>query len=157
MKQPDALASTGRAVEEWTDLHFFRPIGLRIAGAASTTRITADQITVASLLVGLVAGHLFVYRSWGLNALGLFLFIISDLLDSADGQLARLRGTSTRFGRVLDGLSDSARFLRLYLHLAARLFVTGSGWAGVALALGALFSHAYQAAAADFIRQAYLS
>ena len=69
MKQPDALASKGRAVEEWTDLHFFRPIGLRIAGAASTTRITADQITVASLLVGLAAGHLFVYRSWGLNAL----------------------------------------------------------------------------------------
>ncbi|MBI4500024.1 MAG: Gfo/Idh/MocA family oxidoreductase [Gemmatimonadetes bacterium] len=156
MKPPDTLASKGRAVEEWTDFHFFRPVGRRIAGAASATRISADQVTMASLLVGLVAGHLFVYQSVGRNAVGLMLFIISDLLDSADGQLARLRGTSTRFGRVLDGFSDGARFLNLYIHLAVRLVLAGGSWPAAVLALAALFSHQHQSSAVDFIKNAFL-
>jgi predicted dehydrogenase len=156
VKPPDTLASKGRAVEEWTDFHFFRPVGMRIAGAASGTRITADQITIASLVVGLVAGHLFVYDSIGRNAIGLALFIVSDLLDSADGQLARLRGTSTRFGRVLDGFSDGARFLNLYVHLAIRLLLAGGSWPAGILVLAALFSHQHQSSAVDFIKNAFL-
>src|SRR6058998_306004 len=123
MKPPDALASKGVAVEEWVDLHFFRPLGMRLARAAAGTRITADQLTVASLVLGLVAGHLFVYRSAALNAAGIALFIVSDIFDSADGQLARLRGSSTRFGRILDGLADALRFLNLYVHLGVRLLL----------------------------------
>ena len=149
-------ASKGPVVEEWADRLFFRPVGWRIATALAPTRVSADDVTFGSLILGVVAGHLFWYTNGWVNLAGVALFIWSDILDSADGQLARLRGTSTRLGRILDGLADSARFLSLYLHLAARLFVTGWGWTGVALALGALFSHAYQAAAADFIRQAYL-
>ena len=149
-------ASKGPVVEEWADRRFFRPLGWRLANALLPTRISADAVTLASLVLGVLAGHLFWYRSAWVNASGVLLFILSDVLDSVDGQLARLRGTSTRMGRVLDGLADSVRFVSLYGHLAARLYVTHWHWAGVALALAALFSHAYQAAAADFIRQAYL-
>jgi len=155
---PDALATKGEVVEEWTDLHFFRPIGARLARALAPTRISPDQVTLWSLIVGLVAGHLFVYASVPLNLLGFGLFIVSDLFDSADGQLARIRGTSTRLGRILDGVSDGARFVNLYVHLAIRLAISGypSGWA-VALAALALASHSYQSAAVDFIRHAFLS
>jgi phosphatidylglycerophosphate synthase len=149
-------ASKGPVVEEWADRRFFRPAGWRIATALAPTRVSPDDVTLASLVLGVIAGHLFWYTNAWVNAAGVGLFIWSDILDSADGQLARLRGTSTRMGRILDGLADSARFLSLYLHLAARLYVSGRGWGGVVLALAALFSHAYQAAAADFIRQAYL-
>lgn len=149
-------ASKGPVVEEWADRRFFRPAGWRIATALLPTRISADAVTLASLVLGVLAGHLFWYRSAWINASGVLLFILSDVLDSVDGQLARLRGTSTRMGRVLDGLADSGRFVSLYGHLAARLYVTHWHWGGVALALAALFSHSYQAAAADFIRQAYL-
>ena len=149
-------ASKGPVVEEWADRRFFGPVGWRVATALEPTRVSADAVTLASLVLGVVAGHLFWYANGWINLAGLFLFIVSDVLDSADGQLARLRGTSTRLGRILDGLADSARFLSLYAHLAARLFVSGWGWGGVVLGLAALFSHAYQASAADFIRQAYL-
>lgn len=149
-------ASKGPVVEEWADRRFFRPLGWRLATALLPTRISADAVTLASLVLGVLAGHLFWYRSAWINASGVLLFILSDVLDSVDGQLARLRGTSTRMGRVLDGLADSGRFVSLYGHLAARLYVTHWHWGGVALALAALFSHSYQAAAADFIRQAYL-
>lgn len=155
---PDPLATKGEVVEEWTDLHFFRPIGARIAYALAPTRVSPDQVTFWSLIVGLIAGHLFVYASVPLNALGFALFIASDLLDSADGQLARIRGTSTRLGRILDGVSDGARFVNLYVHLAIRLAIGGwpAGWA-VALAALALASHSYQSAAVDFIRHAFLA
>ena len=149
-------ASKGPVVEEWADRWFFRPLGWRLATALMPTRISADAVTFASLVLGVLAGHLFWYRSAWINASGVLLFILSDVLDSADGQLARLRGTSTRMGRILDGLADTGRFVSLYGHLGARLYVTGHGWGGAVLALAALLSHSYQAAAADFIRQAYL-
>ncbi len=143
-------------VEEWADRRFFRPLGWRVATALLPTPVTPDAVTLAGLLLGVVAGHLFWYASPWINAAGVLLFVLSDILDSADGQLARLRGTSTRMGRILDGVADSARFISLYAHLGARLFVAGWGWRGVVLAFAALVSHAYQAAAADFIRQSYL-
>jgi phosphatidylglycerophosphate synthase len=149
-------ASKGPVVEEWADRRFFRPAGWRLARALEPTRVSADAVTLASLIVGVVAGHLFWYMSAWVNAAGVLLFVASDVLDSADGQLARMRGTSTRMGRLLDGLADSARFVSLYSHLGARLFVAGWGWGGPGLALAAILSHTYQAAAADYIRQAYL-
>ena len=155
---PDGVASKGAEVEEWVDLHFFRPIGVRIARALQPTRISPDQVTLWSLIIGLAAGHCFVYATPWVNLLGFVLFIVSDLFDSADGQLARLRGTSTRFGRILDGLSDNARFVNLYVHVIIRL-VHHDGWsvvAAVALALLAGASHSWQSAAIDCIRHAYL-
>lgn len=156
MKPPNAFAAKGEVVEEWIDVHFFRPLGFRIARRLLPTRVSADQVTAASLVIGLVAGHLFVYNSARLNALGVLLFIVSDIFDSADGQLARSRGTSTRFGRILDGVSDNVRFINLYVHLIVRLALAGWGWPGLLLGLVAGVSHSFQSSAVDFIRQAYL-
>ena len=157
MKPPNDLAHKGAAVEEWVDLRFFRPIGIRIARALEPTGISADQVTLWSILIGLVAGHLFVYRDPSVNAIGFLLFIVSDIFDSADGQLARLRGSSTRLGRVLDGLGDHTRFLNLYVHLAIRLLLAGWHSYGVLLAALAALSHSLQSMAVDFIRNAYLT
>ena len=149
-------ASKGPVVEEWADRWFFRPVGWRVANALLPTPVSADVVTLMSLVLGVIAGHLMWYASSRINAWGVALFIVSDIFDSADGQLARLRGTSTRMGRILDGLADTGRFVSLYGHLAARLYVSGWGWGGAVLAFAALASHSYQAAVADFIRQAYL-
>jgi len=70
---PNRLVTKGDEVEEWLDLHFFRPIGARIAHRLARTRTTADQVTFLSLVIGLVAGHLFVYTSPWLNAAGFVL------------------------------------------------------------------------------------
>jgi hypothetical protein len=155
----DPLATKGDEVEEWLDLRFFRPIGARITNVLYPTQITPDQVTLISVLIGLVAGHLFVYTSPWVNAAGFALFIVSDLFDSADGQLARRRGTSTRLGRALDGTSDGLRFLNLGVHLVVRL-VLYSGWswtAAILLAVIASFSHTSQSATIDFVRHAFLA
>jgi len=158
VKPPNDLSHKGRSVEEWVDLHFFRPIGIRIARALLPTGISADQVTLWSLVIGLVAGHLFAYRDHWTNLIGFGLFVVSDVFDSADGQLARLRGTSTRFGRVLDGINDNLRFVNLYVHLIYRLVHTGYWWPGAFLLVAAAgLAHTFQSAAIDFVRNAYLS
>jgi len=157
VKPPNDLSHKGVAIEEWVDLRFFRPIGIRIARALEPTGISADQVTLWCILIGLVSGHLFLYRDPWVNAIGFVLFIVSDIFDSADGQLARLRGTSTRFGRSLDGIGDHLRFVNLYVHLAIRLMLAGWHWYGLLLAALAGLSHALQSMAADFIRNAYLT
>jgi len=116
-------------------------------------------VTIASLLVGLLGGHCFLYDRPVLNAIGLALLVGSDILDSADGQLARLRGTATRLGAALDGISDNLRFLNLYISLAIRVVVAGRMTpAGVILlAMVTGLSHSFQASVADFLRKVYLS
>jgi len=156
VKQPTELALKGQGVEEWADVHFFRPAGIWVARRLYATPVSPDQVTLICLAVGLVAGHLMVYHSVRLNVLGVALFIVSDVFDSADGQLARLRGTSTRFGRILDGVSDTSRFLNLYIHLMVRLMVDGWGVSALFLMLAAALSHSFQSAGADFMRQAFL-
>jgi phosphatidylglycerophosphate synthase len=157
VKPPTDLQHKGAAVEEWVDLRFFRPIGIRIARALGPTAVSADQVTLWSLLIGLVAGHLFLYRDPWVNAIGFVLFVVSEVFDSVDGQLARLRGVSTRLGRTLDGLGDHVRFVNLYVHLAIRLALAGSHWHAILLVAAAVASHAFQSMAVDFIRNAYLS
>src|SRR5438094_8440812 len=114
VKPPNDLSDKGHAVEEWLDLRFFRPIGIRIARALYPTGISPDQVTLWSILIGLVAGHLFAYRVLWTDLIAVVLFIVSDIFGSADGQLARLRGTSTRVGRALDGISDDLRLHYMY-------------------------------------------
>jgi hypothetical protein len=158
VKPPTDLSHKGRPVEEWVDLHFFRPVGIRIARALQPTGISADQVTLWSLVTGLVAGHLFAYTDRWMNLTGFALLLVSDIFDSADGQLARLRGTSTRFGRALDGINDNLRFVNLYFTLMYRLIHTGFWWPGACLLVAAAgLAHTFQSAAVDFVRNAFLS
>src|SRR5207302_766415 len=101
--------------------------------------------------------HLFAYRDRWTDLIGFVLFIVSDIFDSADGQLARLRGTSTRFGRALDGIGDNVRFINLYFHLLYRLIRGGWWWPGAVLLVAfAGLAHTFQSAAVDFVRNAFL-
>src|SRR2546426_6958410 len=75
VKPRNDLSDKGHAVEEWLDLRFFRPVGIRIARALYPTGISPDQVTLWSLLIGLVAGHLFVYQDRWIDVIGFLLFV----------------------------------------------------------------------------------
>jgi hypothetical protein len=154
---PNASFDKGAAIEEWADTRFFRPIGLRVARLCFPTGVTPDHVTLMALVTGLVAGRLCYYDDIRLNAIGVVLFVVSDIFDSADGQLARMRGTSTRWGKILDGLSDGLRFANLYVQLIFRLLHGGDAW-WTAIPLGVLagLAHARQAGIVDVIRQLYM-
>lgn len=94
------------SVEEPIDVWVHRPIAYLLARAAYPTPISPNLITLVSIVLGLFAAGCMVRPfPHHLQIAGLALFS-SAVFDCADGQLARLRGTSSAFGRMLDGVAD---------------------------------------------------
>jgi phosphatidylglycerophosphate synthase len=85
------LALKHEDVEERIDLLFYRPLGATLTRLLLPTSITPNQVTVASAVIGALAGHLFVYPGLLPNVLGMLGFVGANLLDSVDGQLARTK------------------------------------------------------------------
>lgn len=145
-----------RDVEGIVDLYFYRPIAFRLAQFAARLRLTPTMVTLLGGVVGITAGHLYFYRDLRLNLAGMILHICANLLDNADGQLARLLNQKSRRGRITDSLVDHLIFVNMYVHLTLRCLTDGGSLAVVLLAIGAAISHALQGAGADYFRNAYL-
>lgn len=71
------------------------------------SRVTPNHLTTARLLTGLAAAAAFTLTEEHWIRAGAVLFVISMLLDRADGELARLSGTSSRFGQLYDIVTDA--------------------------------------------------
>jgi len=65
--------------------------------------LTPNVLTGVSLLVGVSAGILFWQKQWYWGIIAMLLSAFTDMLD---GATARAAGTGTRFGSVLDRVSD---------------------------------------------------
>jgi phosphatidylglycerophosphate synthase len=88
------------------------------------TPITPNQITFLSLAFGLLSFGFYVSgRSDALVWGALFLYG-KVFLDNVDGNLARVRGTSSRFGRFLDSLTDFAITVLVYIGISLYLVQT---------------------------------
>jgi hypothetical protein len=143
-------------VEEFIDVHFFRPFGYLLALVARSLKLTPNTVTILGMITGVISGHLFYYSSMTINIIGIFVKIFSNALDSADGQLARMTHSESHMGRILDGISSHVIFLSIYIHLCLRYIHEGhSKWIFVVAVLAGA-SHFIQAAWGDYYRNAYL-
>lgn len=147
LKHPD--------VEEPIDLWFYRPVGFRLALMGRRFRWTPNQITVASIFLGVGCGLLCYPTEWWLNLVGILLLVSADICDSADGQLARLTHQYSPLGRILDGAAGDIWFVVIYFAIFFRIFPEW-GWWGFLLGALAGLSHRQQAAMADYYRQIHL-
>ena len=93
-------------VEEGLDLALFRPLAYGVVKLVQPTRITPNQITAVSLVLGLAAGACYWQGSPAWLLWGAVLLFLTNLFDCADGMLARVRGTSSLTGYLFDGLVD---------------------------------------------------
>jgi hypothetical protein len=145
-----------REVEGILDLHFYRPIGFRLAGLFAQLKMTPASVSLLAGIFGVVAGHLYYYRALSINVVGMVLHVCANTLDNADGQLARLTHRESREGRIIDSIADHLVFVSIYLHLTLRCLFEGSSPVIFLLAFAAGISHALQGAAADYYRSTYL-
>ena len=141
--------------EEFLDVVFYRPFGYLMAVASKKLGITPNAITIISIFVGMLAGHLFYYQNLKINIIGILLLIWAEGMDSADGQLARITKSKNRFGRILDGMGGNFWYLSIYVHLCLRLINTGLSPAIFIVAIIAGLSHSFQCAVADYYRNFY--
>jgi hypothetical protein len=100
-----------------------RPIAALLVAALERSAVTPNQITLASLLVFLGSVALLVLMpGWRGLCLAVGVLQLSYVLDCADGQLARLRGTSSPVGAHLDFLMDELKAFLLAAAAGVRLW-----------------------------------
>jgi phosphatidylglycerophosphate synthase len=74
--------------------------------ARGSLAITPNQVTIVAILVGLTASVLASRGTYAMVAIAGVLLEINSILDSVDGELARLRFQYSKVGQWLDNLSD---------------------------------------------------
>jgi phosphatidylglycerophosphate synthase len=104
-------------VEEPLDLFFYRPIAFGIVKLIYRLPITPNQITLFSLGAGLVAAYYFSVGTAGAFIAAGIWYAITNTLDCCDGMLARLQGSGTPLGRLMDGLADWLIAVAIFLGL----------------------------------------
>jgi archaetidylinositol phosphate synthase len=91
-----------------------------VIGPLADTRITPNQVTTASLIVGLVGAILFA-RGGGPMHAGAALFMLSFWLDHADGALARITGRTSSFGHYYDLAAGGAVLIATFIGIGVGL------------------------------------
>jgi hypothetical protein len=123
-----------------------RPLAAVLVVPLARTSITPNQVTFATLPVFLAgAALLAILPSWGALVAGAAVIELSYVLDCADGQLARLKGTSSPVGAHLDFLMDELKAFALVAAISIRLWLPArdprwllEGLAGLATVAGAI-------------------
>lgn len=155
--------------EEFLDIHFNRPIGYAWALFFNRFGVHPNVVTVLSIILGVSAGVMFYFPDMKHTVIGIILLMWANHYDSCDGQLARMTGKKTRWGRMLDGFAGDLWFFAIYAAICLRLTFqplpfgieseNGTVW-GVYIWLLAyvsgIFCHSQQCTLADYYRNIHL-
>jgi len=144
-------------VEESFDLYFYRPLAFLLVKAIYSTNITPNQLTVISMIFGVLGGICYSFGTHKAFMFGAVLYLLYNVVDCSDGQLARLKKNGTTIGRILDGVAD-------YVVSVALYFGIGFGYANNSsnpfliwlLTAAAGISNAIQSGLLDYYRTRYL-
>jgi phosphatidylglycerophosphate synthase len=120
------------------------PIAALFVPRLVRTDITPASITLFSMLAGfLAAGLIALGLPWPWRFFPFFFYHMKNVLDSADGALARARGRMDRLGRFLDSVTDFLVGLAVFLSMAAAVVVEGGSSLLYLLSLCAFLSSTF--------------
>src|SRR5437899_79660 len=100
------LKSNTYYADELINTFLLRPIAAVIVWMLYPTRITPNQVTTLAILAGLAAAFFYTINTPVAVATAGLLVTVKDILDDADGQLARAKQLYSRRGRFLDSIGD---------------------------------------------------
>jgi phosphatidylglycerophosphate synthase len=83
-----------------------RHLSTRLSPVLLRLPVSANFVTTASLVTGLSACWYFVLGTWVDSLIGAGLFLVCYVLDNCDGEVARARNQSSRFGHAYDTFVD---------------------------------------------------
>ncbi len=91
-----------RNSEHWAGSLYLRRLSIHLTRLLLPTGISANGVTWSMLLSGLGAAAVLVWPSWWATAVCVLLLNLQILLDCSDGEIARVRQTSSPAGVYLD-------------------------------------------------------
>lgn len=86
--------------------YLYRPISRPISRVLVATPVTPNQISGAVAVIGMIGCWLIAHAGQRNLVLGAGLVLAAGILDGCDGEVARLRLTSSKFGAWLDTVVD---------------------------------------------------
>lgn len=106
----DTTSEGAKKRDYWWTVLVVDPVAIPLTRLLAKRRwMTPDDVTLVSLVLGLLTGLFFaVGDRWALVTGGL-VYYASFVLDCVDGKLARKLSSSSPRGHALDAMSDSAR------------------------------------------------
>jgi hypothetical protein len=111
-----------RTIGNWMARRIARPVALRITWVIAPWGVSASAATLAAWAVAIAASAVFAWGTVWAWILGAGLLHLWYLLDHVDGQLARLRGTSSLDGTQLDYLMHHTVNLLVPIGVGLGLF-----------------------------------
>ncbi len=99
------------------------------------TPVTPNHLTTGRLLCGLGAAGCFSAGTQVWNWSGAALFLLSMVLDRADGELARLSGKTSRFGAFYDLVTDAICNSVIFFGIGYATMQNGFGVWGLLLGI----------------------
>jgi phosphatidylglycerophosphate synthase len=144
-------------IEEFFDLFFYRPLAFILVKIIYPTNISPNQLTVTAIFVGISAGCVYATGLPNSCIYGAVLFMLYNVIDCSDGQLARLKRNGTHAGRIVDGIADylstAAVFIGLGIGYPDHTYSHSLWWM---LLVIAAFSNVIQSAMVDYYRNRFL-
>jgi len=145
-----------RELQDPLNHYVYHPLAALLARALLPTGISANAVSVGSALALLGATWAYVGMAWPGGVLtGFALMLLWHVIDGADGDLARLKGTQSSTGELVDGVCDYVGNIVMYFAFAFLLDNSLGAWAWI-LAVGAGASHIVQTNHAETQRRLYL-
>ena len=92
--------------DELINTYLLRPIAGAIVWLLYATPVRPNHVTIAATFAGLAAAMFYTRGTAEAFVIAGLLVTVKDVLDSADGQLARAKKMYSRFGRFLDSIGD---------------------------------------------------
>ena len=101
--QPSASYSDSPII----DRYIIRKISGFISGFLIRTPVTSNQVTIISLILGIISGVFFSLGEYTYTITAGLLYFLSTVFDQCDGEVARLKQMETEFGRKWDIIVDA--------------------------------------------------
>ena len=108
--------------DELINTYVLRPVAGILVRALYATPVTPNQVTLAGIACGVGSAVLYAGGSPLSTLLAGLCLTVKDLLDSADGQLARAKQMYSRTGRFLDSIGDFGVNLLVFSAIGYALF-----------------------------------
>lgn len=145
-----------RELEDPLNFYLYHPLAARLARLLLPTGIPANAVSVLSAIALVGAALAYTTMRWPLGVFaGFGLMLLWHVIDGADGDLARMKGTASTTGELVDGVCDYLGYTFMYFAFAFLLDNELGGWA-IPLAIAAGASHVMQTNHAESQRRAYL-
>ncbi|HKS36623.1 MAG TPA: CDP-alcohol phosphatidyltransferase family protein, partial [Verrucomicrobiae bacterium] len=139
-------ASLTSSTDGFVDRHFNRPVGRSLSKLLVHTPVSPNAVSLASILIGLVAAGCFAVGNFAMVVTGALLFQLSAIVDCVDGDIARAVFKESPLGKWLDLAGGQVVHVSVFATIAVGLWRQDSAapvaWLGLSAVAGAILSFA---------------